>query len=537
MMGVTNRMKRLVSTAMAILLLFSAGVLPAEAAGSTAISLIPSATTIRIGDTVTITGNFSGQTVATFDLSIIYNTAQLRFVSAEGISPAIKAGELDAPDSGGSIHMIYLDGDGGLTGITTGGAFRLRFTVIGGAVGSAVTVSTQVTRIGDPDVNAMTASTNPAVMTLAAPLSGNTFLKSLAIDAGTLAPAFSKTVYAYSASVPFSVEKVNITATPEDATSKLTIASPALTPAAATEVSVTVTAQSGATKTYIISVTRAQDPNYKASSNADLKSLVPSQGILSPAFQPGTTAYVVYLPYEITRFSAAGEMEDAKAKGAAGEEIQLEVGENQFVMTGEAEDGTKKAYTITVHRMPEPGQSPTPEATPTTPADGFQITLSGILTDELGNPLPGMIVELHSDPKVTTTDSFGFYQFEDVTEGFHTIYVKDKDGIELAALPVVITEGTALQLQGNEIMVTGDTTLDLSLNDKLTIKSVTETGAVPTAEPKGVPIFAVILFAVVSILLGGIGSYLLFGDGRVLFIRRKRYEEEDEDDEGNYRIV
>lgn len=531
-------MKKLVLVAAAIWILCTAMVLPVAAAGNTTISLIPSSTTIRIGDTITITGYFDGSMIGTFDINITYDAAQLKYLSTDRITSGITtADDFTAVDRNGSTQLLYVDADGGLTGITTGNAFRMRFTVIGGTVGSTISVGTQITTVGDTNAEAMTASTNPAAMTIAAPLSGNTFLKTLAIDAGTLAPAFSKSVYAYTASVPFTVEKVNITATPEDATSKLTITSPTLAPTVATDVSVTVTAQSGATKTYIITVTRAQDPNYKASSNANLKSLVPGQGILSPVFSPDTTAYVVYLPYEITRFTAVGEMEDAKAKGASGDEIQLEVGENQFIMTGEAEDGTKKVYTITVSRMPEPGLSPTPEATPTIPVIGFHITISGTLTDGQGNPLAGMTLELHSDPRITTTDSDGFYRFEDVAYGFHTIYVKDRDGVELANLPVMITEGNDLQLLGNEIVVKGDTTVNLSLDDKLTIKSVEETGVIPASGTKGIPVFAAILIAVVSILLGGVGSYLLFGDGRVLFVRKRTYEEEDDDNEGNYRIV
>jgi hypothetical protein len=332
-------------------------------------------------------------------------------------------------------------------------------------------------------------------MNIAAPLSGNTFLSSLTIENGTLAPAFSKTVVAYDASVPFSVEKLVVKAASEDATSKVSIDSPDLAPGDTTDVTVTVTAQSGAKKAYVIKVARAQDPNYKAGSNADLKSLVPNQGMLSPLFSPDVTDYVIYLPFEVTSFHATAEMADAKAQAVSGTEIQLEVGGNEFTMTGKAEDGTEKVYTILVNRMPEPGTSPTPEATPTIIPTGFQIAISGILTDAQGNPLADIIVELHSDPQITTTDKNGFYEFKNVLEGSHTLFVKEKDGTEIAQLSMVITQGDRTSQDGNTITVAGNTTLDLSLkNGVLVLKNVLATGTAGNPYvSSGVPIYLVVI--------------------------------------------
>jgi len=296
---------------------------------------------------------------------------------------------------------------------------------------------------------------------------------------------------------------------------------------------VTVTAQSGAKKTYTIKVTREKDPNYKASGNARLKSLTPGQGILSPAFTPDVTAYVVYLPYEIMTFNAKGEMEDAKAQGASSTEIKLEAGENIFTITGKAEDGTEKAYTIKVMRMPSTSESK-PLATPTTATSGFRITLSGILTDDQGNPLAGKTVELHSDPQTTITDENGFYQFMNVPDGAHTLYVKEKDGTELAQLPIVIIKGEETSVNGNNIIAKGNTTIDLSLKNGLTLKNVAETKTASTAG-NGVPVWIVAVLVATAILAGGAASYFLLGDGRFLFARKM--EENNDDEEGPFIVM
>jgi len=514
---------------MVFFILGSVLILPVLAAGSTTISLASSGSTIRIGDTITVTGNFNGSMVGTFDINVTYNAAQLKFVSASRVSPAIIADDdFTAIDRSGSTQILYVDADGGLSGITSGGAFKIKFTVIGGNVGDTVSVGTQITAIGDSDAAAMQASTTPATMTIAAPLSGNTFLSGLTIDNGTLSPAFSKSVYQYSVTVPFRVEKLNVTATAEDATSRVTINSPALAAGGTTEVAVTVSAQSGAKKTYVIEVVREKDPNYKASGNANLKSLTPNNGILSPAFTPDGTTYVIYLPYEITSFNATGEMEDGKAQGAVCAEIKLELGENLFTITGKSEDGTEKVYTIKVNRMPSTSGSSS-EAASSSATAGFQITISGILTDDLGNPLAGKTVELHSDPQITTTDAKGFYQFKNVTEGAHTLFIKEKDGTELAKLPIVITKGEVTSVKGNEIVAKGNTTIDLSLKkDGLTVKDVAETAAESAAASNGVPIYLVIIMVLFALGLGGAGGYFLFGNSRLLYAKKPINEDAEE---------
>lgn len=345
-------MKKVTASILAVLL--SAGLsLSVFAAGSTTLTLKPSSSQIRIGDTVTVIGNFSGGvTIGTFDLNITYNAGQLRFDEAVGISPAIKTGEMDISDKGnGNVQLLYLDADGGNTGINGTDAFKLTFKVIGGNVGDAVKVDATIKTVGDSTGGGVSAGKNPATMTIAAPLSGNTFLSGLTVDNGTLAPVFNKNTTSYNISVPFSVSKLGVTATAEDSTSKVSVSSPELTAGGTTNVSVTVTAQSGAKKTYTIAVKREQDPNYKASSNNNLTSITIDKGILSPVFSKDKTAYVVWLPYEVESITASGTAEDSKATVTVEGGNALVAGQdNKVNVICKAEDGTKKEYMITVKR-------------------------------------------------------------------------------------------------------------------------------------------------------------------------------------------
>ena len=184
-------------------------------------------------------------------------------------------------------------------------------------VGSNISISITGCKMsggsGDIDANPGDYSTN-----IAAPLSTNNNLASLSIDNAALSPAFSKDVTTYNASVPFTVDKINVTAKAEDGGASVKLYSPGLTPGGTIAVTITVTSANGDTKTYTINVARAQDPNYKPSTNNNLSGISVSSGILSPAFSVDNTNYVVWLPYEVDKISVTATTQDAKAKYAVG---------------------------------------------------------------------------------------------------------------------------------------------------------------------------------------------------------------------------
>jgi hypothetical protein len=156
----------------------------------------------------------------------------------------------------------------------------------------------------------------------------------------------------------------------EDANAKVSVSGNNLNVGKNT-VSIVVKAENGATKTYTISVVRKQDPNYQASSNANLGSMSVNKGTISPVFSADVKDYVVYLPYESvgTGFSATGVAADKKAQGVTSGDIEkLVEGVNKTTVVCRAEDGTETKYFVTVVVMPK--------------YSGTLPTITGVATDD-----------------------------------------------------------------------------------------------------------------------------------------------------------
>lgn len=86
----------------------------------------------------------------------------------------------------------------------------------------------------------------------------------------------------------------------------------------------------------------------KGSGDNSLKSLEISPGTLSPAFQPGTTAYSVTLPEDTTSIVVSAVPNNAKATVAVSHNNDLEPGENKTYIVVTAENGTQKTYVLNI---------------------------------------------------------------------------------------------------------------------------------------------------------------------------------------------
>ena len=181
--------------------------------------------------------------------------------------------------------------------------------------------------------------------------STNNNLSSLKVSNGKLQPGFSKGNTKYTMEVPFSVSKLNISATAEDPKSSVNISNPDLIAEETTTVSIKVTAENGSSKTYTINVKRGKDPNKPLSTNNYLSELTVSNGMLSPVFNKEKLNYAVYLPYEIASIDIDAQVEDTKYATIKKEgNNDLSIGSNLFKYTVTAEDGSTRVYTVTVVR-------------------------------------------------------------------------------------------------------------------------------------------------------------------------------------------
>lgn len=115
--------------------------------------------------------------------------------------------------------------------------------------------------------------------------------------------------------------------------------------------------------------------NPAASSNANLKSLKPSSGTLTPKFNANTTSYTVEVPYTTTSLSLSAVAADKGAKVAVGGKNALAVGKNTRTVTVTAPSGAIKKYTVVITRAADQGGSGETSTTVPPPGDLLEVTV------------------------------------------------------------------------------------------------------------------------------------------------------------------
>lgn len=337
-------MKRVIS--FVVLLALVASLAPvAFAAGSASMS---GPSVIRAGDTITVTF-YAGGGIYGGSGSVSYDASQL---TLQNYSQAV--GGSWAVEFSGNNFVFY---DNSMASPINGSAaiFTATYKVNDG-LAAGTTVSVTASGVTLSDGQADTAAGSPTYsVTVAPPLSNNCELASLNVANASIYPAFQKNVTEYSASVPYSVTELSVSAAAEHSGAKVAIGNTALAEATTTAVQITVTAENGAVKTYTVYVYRERDPNYVESANADLAELRVEGAALSPVFSPDVTRYYVWLPYEQESVSVSANAADGKARVTVAEGIGLEPGKGtEIPVTVTAENGTEKVYTVVAVRAPSP---------------------------------------------------------------------------------------------------------------------------------------------------------------------------------------
>ena len=221
------------------------------------------------------------------------------------------------------------------------------------AAGSDLTASfgNLVVSDGEKDITLDTASWSGKV---SAPPSNNCDLSGITVTNATLSPTFSKNTTYYTCTVPYDVEKLKMDYNRADSGQTVNISGNSDFVVGENTVTLTVKAANGATKTYTIAVTRQQDPNYKASTDATLSAIELEGATLSPAFNPKVTEYIAYVSHETKEVRVSGVANDEKALEVVGSEASLMAdGVTDVTVICTAEDGmTTETYTVHVYRMP-----------------------------------------------------------------------------------------------------------------------------------------------------------------------------------------
>ena len=336
-------MKKIVSIIITLILCLAL-TLPITVSAASASASLTGPGTIRAGDTITLSFNLNGSGIFGASGTLSYDSNQVTLTVTTQ-----KIGSPWAVEFNGNNFVAY---DNNLSNPINSNKtlFTVTFKVKSVEAGTNIKISyTGVTASdGSADKNVGTVTYSKSV---SAPLSTDNNLASLTVSNATISPAFSAGTTSYTASVPFEVSKLNVSATAADSKAKVSVNSPTLTPNGTTKVTVTVTAENGAKKAYTISVKRAQDPNYKPSDNNKLSGIAVEGFLLSPGFTSDNTNYIVWLPYETTSVKIAGSAADSKASVEVVGGDNLAAGQdNPVKVVCTAENGDKKEYTVIVKR-------------------------------------------------------------------------------------------------------------------------------------------------------------------------------------------
>ncbi len=248
-------MKKACSLLLTICLLIGLlGTLPVAAAGSLAASA--SATSVTIGNSVTITLKYSGggAPIASIDAQVSYNADAFKYTSCAGAS---------ANGGAGVVKVSYYPTDATAPKTVT---ITLTFRATGAGDGKFA-VSTNEFMDDDTFASLGTPSKSLTVSAINPTKSANANLASLKPSSGTLTPAFSAKTTEYTISVPYGTSSLNLSATPADSGAKTAISgSNALQVGKNTRV-ITVTAANGTTKKYTVIITRAAMATTQAPTN------------------------------------------------------------------------------------------------------------------------------------------------------------------------------------------------------------------------------------------------------------------------------
>ena len=317
---------------------------------------------LRAGDRVTVTYYVNGDSLYAVTASMDYDSSQLEWLSISS-----EMGGAWKLEENGSSHILLYD-----TGVSSPidgweAAFSVTFRVRSG-VSVGDTVSASISATASDGVNDISLNTAYWEAEILPALSDDAELDDLWCDETDIGFTGGSE---YSITVPYSVSSLSLDWDRSHSGASVSVSGNSLSVGENT-VTVSVTAEDGTTRRYYIYVTREQDPNYKASQDAALRSLTVSAGQLSPKFDPNITDYVVYLPYEATEIYATGTARDSKAAGVQQSDKRIPVlGSNILRVVCTAEDGvTTKEYRIEAIRMPQYSTQPAkPDADkPTEPA-------------------------------------------------------------------------------------------------------------------------------------------------------------------------
>ena len=262
-----NRLKKKIALIVALMTMFVFGVntnplKPKAADVSVVISI--SASSVKVGDTVSVTVSVSGSSLSAYTMYVGYNSGVLQYVSCSGMGNGGGGSvTLSGTGSSSSATITFKAISAGTAGVSTSGS---EFYSLEGTTLSVAHAGVNITVTGGSQTPATTESQTPATTEEKKPgttteektseeeKSDNSNLIAIGVEPGQLDKEFRYDITEYTVNVSRDTKSIKVTPEKEDSTAKYTIEGADELKPGVNEVKITVVAENGYTKIYTLQV-------------------------------------------------------------------------------------------------------------------------------------------------------------------------------------------------------------------------------------------------------------------------------------------
>ena len=242
-----------------MVLLLCVGNMALNVSAATATAYISGPDEVHADQTITVVVGVNGDNIISVEGQFRYDTNLMSLVE---ITKKISSKDWMVEAGNEDTFFAYdnsMDAPAnGKTGILAA-KFKIKASAAPGTVFTITCKNICITQSGNP----VEPGDQTYTGVILPPLSDNNDLASLTVGNAELDKAFSAGTTKYTASVPFTTEELEVSATAADSKATVKISGKKLTAGQANKVTIKVTAENGESKTYTITVTRAADPNAK----------------------------------------------------------------------------------------------------------------------------------------------------------------------------------------------------------------------------------------------------------------------------------
>lgn len=254
-------MKKITSVVMSVLMVLALLVVPNNTVYANTVAVSVSASSVDIGDSVTVTVGVPSGITAQIDVA--YSSDLLSFSNCSttannnGSSVTMNLGSFSTP----TATLTFAAKASGtatftVTPVTAGSEETAEEVPLAGA-SATVTIANQVTTA--PSTPSTPSSPGVSQTPQTPALSGDNKLGYLKVSSGKLSPTFHPDTTKYTVTVGYDVTKVTVSATPSSASAVVTAVSGGSDlKVGENKITITVKAENGVTKNYTITVTRKE---------------------------------------------------------------------------------------------------------------------------------------------------------------------------------------------------------------------------------------------------------------------------------------